>query len=89
MQQSSVPKDEPEVIKYITIISILIIDNGVRRGTCRSNGEKRSPKGKNKKPSNKQNKPSMTFTRTTIIKKKKQLPKQGIYYPFGIISDGK
>jgi hypothetical protein len=59
------------------LLLILIQDNGANKGICRSNVERRSRKRKNKKPSNKQNKQSMTFTKTTTIKRRKPLHKQG------------
>jgi Clathrin light chain len=53
------------------------VDNGAKKGTCKSNAEKKSRKRRNKKSSNKQNKQSTTFTTTTTIPKKKQSHRQG------------
>ena len=55
----------------------LTLDNGVRNEICRFSEEKRSRLRRNKKPSNKQSKQSMTFTKTTTIKKKGPLNRQG------------
>jgi hypothetical protein len=56
----------------------LIIDNGVKRETCRSNVEKKSLERKSKKSSNKQNRPSTISTKIIITKRQRQSHKQGI-----------
>jgi hypothetical protein len=53
-------------------------DNGAKKETSRSNAEKKLPPKRNKKSLNKPNKPSTISTRTTTIRRKKQLPRQGI-----------
>jgi hypothetical protein len=49
----------------------------VKKGTCKSNAEKKSRKRRSKKSSHKQNKQSTTFMRTTTIPKKKPSHRQG------------